>query len=389
MPTKRIGTAVWIAALGLATGAAAAEVTLTSSDKGRYKDDGQHDAASQTCVAGRYDDAGAPIDFTYYTAFLVFDLSPVSFAAAAGSLTLPVEAIYVEGNVLTQQTFTVCAVTNPPAVVTNSHVAGNPEGIRVFADLGTGTVYGVGTVLTTNAGKSVAVTLTAEALADLNAAPRGPFAMGIRLEMQNVISFSQYVRFSLNGSGTHQLTLRSAAVNQAPTNVLLSGTNVAENLASGTRVGSFGAQDPDAGDTFTYALAAGTGGADNGSFAVAGSNLTTAAVFNYEVRSNYSIRVQATDQGGLSTQKVFGIRVGNVDEPAPAFAGAPTTLADGRPVIRWSSLANHRYTVHAATNLRSGFSVVQSGIPGTSSMNAYTDSTAAAGQRYWKISTEP
>ena len=180
----------------------------------------------------------------------------------------------------------------------------------------------------------------------------------------------------------------TAPANLAPTNILLSGTNVAENLASGTRIGSFSTQDPDAGDTFTYTLAAGTGGTDNGSFTVAGSNLLTAAIFNYEVKSNYSIRIQSADPGSLSTQKVFGIRIGNVEEPSPAFAGVPT-LADGRPVVRWNSLTNHKYTVHASTNLLSGFSVVQSDISGTPAMNSYTDSLTTAVQKYWKITTDP
>ena len=82
---------------------------------------------------------------------------------------------------------------------------------------------------------------------------------------------------------------------------------VVENSAIGSSVGSFSATDPDAGDTFTYTLVDGDGGADNASFTISGDSLRTAAVFDYEVKNSYSIRVRSTDPGGLSVEKVFTI----------------------------------------------------------------------------------
>ena len=173
-----------------------------------------------------------------------------------------------------------------------------------------------------------------------------------------------------------------------PTNIILSGTNVAENLPVSTTVGSFSTQDPDAGNTFTYSLVAGTGSGDNGSFSISGSNLLTAAMFNYEVKNNYSIRVQSADQSGLSTQKVFAINILDVNEPPPSFSEAPS-LSGSNMVIRWGSITNKKYTVHFSTNLISGFSVLQSNIPGTPAVNSYTDSLTAVTQKYWKVTTDP
>jgi murein DD-endopeptidase MepM/ murein hydrolase activator NlpD len=176
-------------------------------------------------------------------------------------------------------------------------------------------------------------------------------------------------------------------VNSSPTNILLSSTNVAENLPVSTTIGSFSTQDPDAGNTFTYTLVAGTGSGDNGSFTISGSNLLTAAAFNYEVKSNYSIRVQSTDQGGLSTQKVFAINVSNVNE-TPAFIGidSPTGI---NVVLRWSSVTNHLYSVHYSTNLMTGFSVLKSNITATPIVNSYTDSVQGVLQKFWQITTDP
>jgi len=99
--------------------------------------------------------------------------------------------------------------------------------------------------------------------------------------------------------------------NQAPTDIALLDSNVPENQPVGTEVGNLSTTDPDAGDTFVYNLVSGTGSTDNASFTLSGSQLRTAASFNYEAQSSYSIRVRTTDQGGtgLSYEKVFTISI--------------------------------------------------------------------------------
>jgi hypothetical protein len=103
--------------------------------------------------------------------------------------------------------------------------------------------------------------------------------------------------------------------NSAPTSIALSASNVPENQPSGTAVGTFTTTDPDRNDTFTYTLVGGTGSADNTAFTIVGNQLQTAASFDFETKSSYSIRVRSTDQGGLSTDKVFTISISNVNEP--------------------------------------------------------------------------
>ena len=73
---------------------------------------------------------------------------------------------------------------------------------------------------------------------------------------------------------------------------------MAENQAAGTAVGTFSTTDPDAGDTHTYTLVAGTGDTDNASFQISGGQLQTAAMFDFETKSSYTIRVRTTDSGG-------------------------------------------------------------------------------------------
>ena len=128
------------------------------------------------------------------------------------------------------------------------------------------------------------------------------------------------------------ISVTPVASNQAPTGITVSVTSIAENALAGTTVGTLITTDPDAGDTFTYSLAAGTGSTDNVSFQIVANQLQTAASFDFETKSNYSIRVRTTDAGGLWYEKAFTITVTNVDEVPTNLTLAATSIAEGQPV---------------------------------------------------------
>lgn len=112
-----------------------------------------------------------------------------------------------------------------------------------------------------------------------------------------------------NCAATMTANLTYSAVNLPPTNINLSKSTILEGQPVNTVVGTFSTVDPNAGDTFTYSLVPGTGDVNNASFNISGSSLRTSAVFDYNVKSTYSIRVRSTDNGGLSTEKSFTITV--------------------------------------------------------------------------------
>jgi len=123
-------------------------------------------------------------------------------------------------------------------------------------------------------------------------------------------------------------TLTVNAVNNGPTDIALSPTSVDENRPAGTIVGALSTSDPDAGDIFTYSLvydvAACPAAADNASFSVSGSNLQTAASFDFETKSSYIICVKTMDLGNSSFDKQFTITVNNKIDTA-TFADVPTS----------------------------------------------------------------
>jgi hypothetical protein len=105
------------------------------------------------------------------------------------------------------------------------------------------------------------------------------------------------------------ITVTDVAENQAPTDISISAASVAENNAIGAVIGTFSTVDPDAGDSFTYSLASGTGDTNNASFTIDGSSLKADAAFDYQTEDSYSVRIRSTDQGGLYYENVFTITV--------------------------------------------------------------------------------
>ncbi len=136
-----------------------------------------------------------------------------------------------------------------------------------------------------------------------------------------------YTITAANSGGSVTATV-SLIYNTAPTGIALAPATVAENAASGTTVGTLSATDADTGDTFTYALVSGTGATDNASFTIAGANLRTAAVFDFETKTSYSVRVRVTDAGGLTFERQLDIAVTNVNEAPTVLTLSAATVAE-------------------------------------------------------------
>ena len=96
--------------------------------------------------------------------------------------------------------------------------------------------------------------------------------------------------------------------NGAPTNISLSGNSVTTTAGLNAVVGSLSSTEPDAGDTFTYALVAGTGSTNNASFNISGSSLrcNNPSVLG---AGTYSVRIQTTDSAANTFAKAFTITV--------------------------------------------------------------------------------
>ncbi len=132
---------------------------------------------------------------------------------------------------------------------------------------------------------------------------------------------------SLSGNDDAAFTIKE--VNANPTDLALSPTSVDENAISGTEVGTFTTTDPDAEVTFIYTLVSGAGSADNSSFSISGDKLVTAAIFDFESKAAYTVRVRSTDGSGGFIEEAFAITINDVNE-APLVADIPgQTIPEG------------------------------------------------------------
>ena len=118
-----------------------------------------------------------------------------------------------------------------------------------------------------------------------------------------------------------------------PTTLSLSGNTVPENSPVGTVVGAFSSTAPGSGNTFTFTLVSGAGSGDNSSFSIdAAGQLKTSAVFNFETKNTYQIRVRSTDQIGAFLESTFTISVTNVNETPTDIALSASTIAENQAV---------------------------------------------------------
>jgi hypothetical protein len=123
------------------------------------------------------------------------------------------------------------------------------------------------------------------------------------------------------------LAIAVTNLNESPTNLNLSSTQVAENVAANTVIGTFATVDPDTGNTFTYSLVTGTGDTDNTAFAIVGNQLQINVSPDFETKASYNLRVRTTDQAGLTFEKPLTVTVQDVAESFSQFVG--TQAADG------------------------------------------------------------
>jgi len=132
-------------------------------------------------------------------------------------------------------------------------------------------------------------------------------------------------------SAAQTVTINLTDVPEQPTNISLSNSAVNENVAANSVIGSLSSVDPDANDTFTYSLIAGTGDVDNGAFLIVGDQLQVKTSPDFEAKPNLSLRVRTTDQGGLTFDKVMAIAINNVNEAPTDLSLSSTQVAENVP----------------------------------------------------------
>lgn len=119
--------------------------------------------------------------------------------------------------------------------------------------------------------------------------------------------------------------------NDTPLNIALSNSSINENATASTLIGILSTEDPDANQSFSYALIAGLGSTDNPSFSIRNDSLFSNATFNFENKASYSIRVRSTDNGNLSTIKVFTISITDQNDDPTGINLSANSITENLP----------------------------------------------------------
>jgi hypothetical protein len=132
------------------------------------------------------------------------------------------------------------------------------------------------------------------------------YVSGNTLNARYGISYRDFQNYPVQISGTsngitliRSFNIQIVNLPDAPIEVFLSNSQIPENSAIGSVVGTLQTFDLDPGNTFTYQLVSGAGSSDNSSFRIQNDVLYTATTFNYNTKNVYSIRVKSTDNTGL------------------------------------------------------------------------------------------
>ncbi|MDO7906063.1 S-layer homology domain-containing protein [Paenibacillus sp. JX-17] len=138
-------------------------------------------------------------------------------------------------------------------------------------------------------------------------------------------------------------------VRSVPTRITLTNDKLKENEPAQSLIGELSASGGEVDGVYTYQLVSGPGGEDNDSFRIEGNELFAAAVFDYEQKKTYTIRVQAADQWNQRYEQTLTIQVLDVNEvpvtPGPSPDKPVTSDVSGSNADKVNDAVNENVTL--------------------------------------------
>ena len=144
--------------------------TIEASAKGWLREDGSHNP-NNNYIVGYCANCGGYMYNNYFT----FDLSNIDFAITSAVLSVGNGFDYYGGDLSTYSLFDVDSSILSLGV---PRIPGDASGITIFNDLQSGSLFGSRSITSVVANSQVDTTLNGSALAALNAAVGGDFAIG-------------------------------------------------------------------------------------------------------------------------------------------------------------------------------------------------------------------
>lgn len=167
-PSRRVGgRASAVLVFCIAGTAGAGPITLDETDRGFYLNDGRHQEANENTNTGRFSNL-------FYKSWIVFDLPALPREIITGaSLKLELAGHFGSGT----ENFNVTGVATAVATLVADHPdINNPEGLGIFAELGTGPLFANVDIIPSQQGTIVDIPLSGVIASELTAAIGQRFA---------------------------------------------------------------------------------------------------------------------------------------------------------------------------------------------------------------------
>ncbi|MCX6854660.1 MAG: tandem-95 repeat protein, partial [Verrucomicrobia bacterium] len=191
--------------------------------------------------------------------------------------------------------------------------------LSALGDPDAGATHSFSLVTGTGSGDNASFTLTGSTL---KLTPSADF------ETKSSYSLRVQANDGAGGLFAKALTVTITDANDAPTNIALSASSLAENNAANATVGTLSATDVDAGATHTFTLVSGIGSDDNASFTIAGNSLQLTPSADFETKSSYALRIQAYDGAGGTFAQALTVTITDANEAPTNIILSTNSLAE-------------------------------------------------------------
>ncbi|WP_020529584.1 cadherin domain-containing protein [Flexithrix dorotheae] len=140
---------------------------------------------------------------------------------------------------------------------------------------------------------------------------------GNELKSTQVFDYEQKATYSIlvevmdSGDSIYmkQFTIKIENVEESANDIILDNNLITEKLPVKTFIGNLITKGGDAEKTYSYQFVSGDGDEGNASFLIEGNQLRSNAVFDYQLKTFYNIRVKSTDNDGKELEKSFTIKI--------------------------------------------------------------------------------
>jgi hypothetical protein len=209
--------------------------TINAIDSGWIQANGTHTATNNNYFVG----FSTFFVNTEYRNYFTFALPAATPTIASGELRL-LNTAFGYNSPDPTETYTLYDVSATPAELDTTRPVGDPTGMDIHGDLGSGTVYGTRTVSPTDNGATVAIPLNAAAIAAINAAIGSSISIGGAITTL-APGITQTMFGGTSGAlGTVQLVLQSVSPPQSMDSSLIT---VSTPQASAQRAAMMGQTD--------------------------------------------------------------------------------------------------------------------------------------------------